>query len=299
MTMGAVERVYSRAPRWVKDTANVASRQYLMRLPGLQRPDFLIIGAKRGGTTSLFNYLVRHPGVLPLVPAVRGKKSTDFFFPGVRRSERWYLSHFATERTRRGLAADLGYRPISGEASPYYGWDARVAPEVRRVAPEVKAIMLLRDPVLRAWSHYHERVKMGTEPLSFSQALEAEDERLAPEIERMRRDPKYYSQEYDFHGYRSRGVYLPQIRTWLERFPREQLLVLRSEDLYDNTQQTFDEVCTFLGIPSVLMPTTSKFNAIAPAAETVPDESATWLRDFYAPHNRELADFLGRELSWQ
>lgn len=296
--MSVVSRVYGASPRWLKDVANQATRRALMARGDLTDPDYLIVGAKRGGTTSLFNYLVRHPGVLPLVPGVRNKKSTDFFFPGTQESARWYRSHFAGERSRAATAARLGYRPVSGEASPYYIWDPRVAPAVRAFAPGVKAIMLVRDPVRRAWSHYQERVQNGVEPLSFAEALAAEDERLAPEIERMGREPGYYSPGFDFHAYRSRGIYLPQIRTWLEHFPAEQLLVLRAEDLYTDTQATFDTVCDFLGVPSHPMATTSRFNATWRTTDLPPAEQAEQLAEFYRPHNAELGEFLGRSLDW-
>lgn len=296
--MSLVARVHKVSPRWAKDVANVVSRRALMSRSDLSVPDYLIVGAKRGGTTSLFNYLVRHPGVLPLVPRVRGTKSTDFFFPGTARSERWYRSHFASERARAARAAELGYRPVSGEASPYYIWDPRVAPAVRKVAPDVRAIMLVRDPVRRAWSHYQERVQNGVESLSFTDALAAEDDRLAPEIARMEREPGYYSPIFDFHSYRARGVYLPQIQAWREHFPAEQLLVLRAEDLYTRTQETFDEVCAFLGIPSHPMATTSTFNATWRTRDLPPEKDATGLAGFYAPHNAELATYLGRDLDW-
>lgn len=296
--MSVVARVHKASPRWAKDMANAISRRALMARPDQSAPDYLIVGAKRGGTTSLFNYLVRHPGVMPLVPGVRGTKSTDFFFPGSGRSERWYRSHFPSERARAARARELGYRPVSGEASPYYIWDPRVAPAVRATVPDVKAIMLVRDPVRRAWSHYQERVQNGVEPLSFADALAAEDDRLAPEIARMEREPGYYSPAYDFHCYRSRGVYLPQIRRWLEHFPAEQLLVLRAEDLYTDTQATFDTVCAFLGIPSSPMATTSRFNATWRTKDLPPAAEAEQLAEFYAPHNAELGAFLGRDLDW-
>lgn len=158
--------------------------------------------------------------------------------------------------------------------------------------------MLVRDPVRRAWSHYQERVQNGVEPLSFAEALEAEDARLAPEIERMDREPGYYSPGFDFHAYRSRGIYLPQIRNWLGHFPAEQLLVLRAEDLYTDTQATFDTVCDFLGVPSHAMATTSRFNATWRTKDLPPAAEAEQLTEFYRPHNAELGAFLGRDLDW-
>lgn len=296
--MTSLASIKNRSPRWVKDVANVSTRGYGLMTSGHRPvPDFLIIGTKRGGTTSLFNYLLMHPGALGLFPQSRGKKSTDYFFKELERGERWYRSHFHAEAWRHRIADRLGYQPVSGEASPYYVWDPRVAARVRSAAPAVRAIMLVRDPTERAWSHYQERRENLVEPLSFRDALSAEGERNRGELERMRRDPLYYSEAHDWYTYRSRGVYLPQIENWLHHFPREQLLILRSEDLYANVQEVFDTVCHFLGIPPVELPTKRSFNASS-ARAGMPDSVRDELNAYYAPHSRELEQFLGRSLGW-
>lgn len=296
-----MQAVKDRSPRWVKDVANLGTRRYAVLTAGTRpAPDFLVIGTKRGGTTSLFNYMLMHPGVLGLFPRSRGKKSTDFFFSSPDRThasdERWYRSHFHSERYRSVRARRTGYRPVGGEASPYYVWDPRIASRVRALAPDVRAILLLRDPVERAWSHYQERCSNGVEPLSFEDALAAEEGRLEGELERMLADDGYHSDAYDWYSYRSRGVYLPQIRTWLSEFPREQLLVLRSEDMYADVQGTFDRICDYLGIPGHRLPTTRTFNASR--RDTLPDAARAELTAFYADHNDELAEFLGWPNAW-
>lgn len=287
------------APKWLKNLANRVTRGWAVATSrDRPLPDFLIIGCKRGGTTSLFNYLVDHPGVLRMYPLSRGLKSTDFFFKRQGRSVRWYRSHFASERYRRRLGRRLGYRPVSGEASPYYVWDPRVAARVREVAPEVKCILLLRDPVKRAWSHYQERRQNHTEPLSFAHALELENARLAGELERMHAQPEYFSEAYDFYPYRQRGVYAPQIRNWLEHFPREQLLIIYAEDLYTRTVETFSAVCDFLGIPTAEMATTEGYNSMPGSKDRPPQDVVDSLRDFYRPLQPEVEELVGRPAPW-
>jgi len=296
--VSVVQKIKNGSPRWVRDSADVVTRQVGLMTSGRRTlPDYLIIGSKRGGTTSLYNYLLRHPGVMRMFPASRDLKSTDYFFRRGR-SEAWYRSHFPTASERARRARDLGYAPVSGEASPYYCWDPRVAGFAREVAPEVKSILLIREPIRRAWSHYQERVQNGVEPLSFMDALDAEDERLSGERERMAADPTYYSTSFDWYGYRSRGEYLGQIENWVASFPREQLLVLRSEDLYADTQATFDRVCSFLGLPIIEMPTRKTFNATWRTKDDVPDEVRARLVPHFAEHNARLAAFLGHELNW-
>lgn len=288
-----------RAPTWIKDIANHTTRGWAYLTAGDRPvPDYLIIGCKRGGTTSLFNYLVRHPGVMHLYPQIRGTKSTDYFFKGGSHSDRWYRSHFPSERYRRRLARDLGYRAISGEASPYYVWDPRIAGRVRSLAPAVKSILLLREPVRRAWSHYQERVQNNVEPLSFSAALDAEDARLAGEMERMLADPEYYSAAHDFYSYRTRGDYAPQIRNWLEHFPREQLHIVYAEDLYRDTEGTFAGVCDFLGIPRIEMPTKKSFNSTWRTSDLPPQAEANRLAEFYAPLRADVESLVGRPAPW-
>lgn len=286
------------SPRWVKDVANVSTRAAaLMTVQDRPGPDFLVIGTKRGGTTSLFNYLLMHPGVLGLFPQSRGKKSTDWFFADRTRSHTWYRSHFHTSRQKRRLAARLGYAPVSGEASPYYLWDPRIAEQVRAHSPEVKAIALLRDPVERAWSHYQERTQNGVEPLGFAEALRAEPKRLEGELEKMAADPTYHSTAHDWYSYRARGIYLPQLQNWRRSFPEGQLLVVRSEDMYTDVQGVFDRISDFLGLGRATLPTTRTFNA-SHRRSSVPEPARSELASFYAPYNADLEGYLGRPLGW-
>jgi hypothetical protein len=295
--MSPIEAMKDRSPRWAKDLADLTTRRYATTTASLRpAPDFLIVGTKRGGTTSLFNYLLMHPAVLGLFPQSRGKKSTDYFFKEQHRGDRWYRSHFHAAPYRSLVARRTGQVPVGGEASPYYLWDPRVAAQAHALNPELKAVALLRDPVERAWSHYQERVHMGVEPLSFADALAAEDVRTEGELDRMLSDPGYYSQAHDWFTYRSRGVYLPQLQNWTASFPAEQLLVLTSEQMYGDVQGTFDEVCRFLGLDPVELPTTRTFNAIT--RSSLPEEARAELKEYYAPYDRPLEEHLGRPLGW-
>lgn len=295
--MPSINDLKQRSPEWVRESARVATRGYGMATARWRgKPDYLIIGAKRGGTTSLFNYLRMHPGVLGIFPQPRATKSTDYFFGGGPKGDRWYSSHFHTKHFLDRTEADLGFRPVTGEASPYYVWDPRIAGLAKRFNPDVKAIMLVRDPVERAFSHWQERRQNGVEPLEYAAALAAEEQRTAGELEKMLADPTYHSDAHDWYTYRARGVYLPQLENWLSVFPKEQLLVLRSEDMYTDVQGVFDRACDFLGLPQFALPTTKTFNASR--RPDMPDEPAQELAEFYAPHNKELEAFLGRDLQW-
>ncbi|WP_068920818.1 sulfotransferase domain-containing protein [Planobispora rosea] len=297
MARSMLARMKDRSPRWMKDAVNAATRAYAVHTADRRHlPDFLIIGSKRGGTTSLWNYLVQHPLVMPMFPESREIKSPWYFYVNYAKGDAWYRSHFATERRLDQLEHKYGTRPLTGEACPYYMYYPPVAERVRERMPRAKIIISLRDPVRRAYSHYWERVDAGTEKLSFEEALAAEPERLRGEAERMAADPYYYSEAHDFFSYRDRGVYAPQVRRWLELFPRENVLIIAAEDLYRNEKETFAEVIRFLGLPEWELPVADRHNYL-PAPKMNP-ETAAELADFYRPHNEELFRLLGRKFPW-
>lgn len=268
-----------------------------MRTAGQRHlPDFMIIGTKRGGTTSLWNYVIQHPLVMPMYPESRGLKSPWYFYVNYAKGDDWYRSHFATERQLDRLEEEHGSRPVTGEACPYYLYDPRIPERVHARMPGTKLIVVLRDPVKRAYSHFWERTGEGDETLTFEEALAAEAGRTAGELERMAADEYYYSKPHDFFSYRDRGIYLPQLQRWASLYPRDQMLIMPAEDLYGNEQAAVDEVCGFLGLPSYSVNVEKRHNHL-PAPPMNPETKAG-LTDFYRPHNRVLFDWLGVDYGW-
>jgi hypothetical protein len=162
--------------------------------------------------------------------------------------------------------------------------------------PDVKLIVLLRDPVDRAYSHYQMQVRRGREDLSFEQAIAEESGRLDGEMDRMLADRDYYSVAYRWYGYLSKGMYASQLRNWLDRFPREQFLVVRSESLSAQTSRTMQRVFQFLGLPhrehdAYKRARVGRYGKMRVAVRE-------HLQRFYSPHNRELAGLLGTEMNW-
>ena len=225
----------------VRRAAKAVLRGYGVATSGLRRgPDFLIIGAKRGGTTSMYNYLAGHPSVAPLFPAPQRIKGVHYFDTNFHRGRAWYRSHFPIGG--RGTT-------VVGEGSPYYLGHPHAATRAAEAVPDAKLILLLRHPVDRAYSHYRERVRNRAETLSFEEAIDREPERLASEVERMRADPAYVSWEHEHHGYLAQSRYDELLPAWLDRFPRERFLILRSEDLYRDPADVYERALAFLGLP--------------------------------------------------
>ena len=151
----------------------------------------------------------------------------------------------------------------------------------------------------RALSHYQHEVRGGRESLSFSDALDQESDRLAGEEERLRREPGYYSWNHHRYGYTHRGLYLEQLRRWLEHFPRSQLLVLQSEALFRDPAGSMARVHGFLGLRDHRLDRYEDTYQKGKYERAMPDDLTARLTSYFAPHNRDLFQFLGEEFDWR
>jgi hypothetical protein len=248
-------------------------------------PSALIIGAQKGGTTSLFNYLLEHPGVLPSL-----RKEVHYFDFNYSRGLRWYRGHFP-------YAHRLGRGSLTLEGSPYYLVHPLVPQRVARLLPDVKLIAVLRNPVDRALSHYQHEVRGGRESLSFGEALDRESERLAGEEVRLANEPNYYSYNHHRYSYVRRGLYLEQLRRWAQHFPRSQMLVLQSERLFRDPAGTTASVHEFLGLQPHRLRVDRPFRQ-REYDRNLPAARRAQLAAFFEPHNRELFQWLGEEFDW-
>ena len=263
-------------------------------------PDFLIIGTKRGGTTSLWNALLEHPDVMPMFPKLREMKSPHYFDIEYGRGPAWYRSHFPPKRKRIAREAATGRRAVTGEASPYYMFHPLAAERIQNDLPEVKLIVSLRDPVERIVSHYTERFGSGTEDLSFEDALAAEEGRLAGETDRIIDEaPDYYSENHDSHSYLARGRYLEHLQPYVDRFGPDQLLILRAEDYYTDELGELQRVAGFIGIAPFPQRAGKPDHYHKLAREELKPETREWLINYYRPHVNQLEAALGRSFDWE
>lgn len=259
-------------------------------------PDYLVIGTKRGGTTSMARWLLDHPDVASLFPARETRKGTYYFDVNYGRGEAWYQSHFPTTTSLERRSAKTGRRTIVGEATPYYLHHPHAAIRARRLAPDTKVIALLRDPVDRAFSHWMERSRNGVETLSFADAVAAEAGRLDGEEERMLADPGYTSFAHQHFSYIDQGRYARGLERWMRAFPHEQLLVLRSEDLYEDPASTYSTVLDFLDMPAHTPAAFTAWNN-KPKPEFDSGLRAE-LRSILAPDIADVERLLGRSMDW-
>lgn len=218
-----------------------AVRQATWRLRPM--PDFLIIGAQKAGTKSLQDVLRAHPQVSI------GVKEPQYFAFNYGLGEPWYRLHFPVPRPWRSS------RQRIGECSTYY-LNHPMAPE--RVAarlPDVRILVLLRNPIERAFSGYRHEVRAGREHRSFEQAIEEEAELLQGEEERIRRGEERRWAAHEIKSYVERSRYGPQLRRWLSLFAHEQMLILKSEDLFGaGAESGISRVLQFLRLDYVPIP---------------------------------------------
>lgn len=257
-------------------------------------PDYLVIGTKRGGTTSLAAYLYGHPSVTPLFPQRLAPKGVRYFDEHYDRGERWYRSHFATVVARGSVHRP---RKLAGESTANYLFHPRAAERAAHAAPDAKILVLVRDPVERAWSHWRERSRLGVETLSFDDALDAEEGRLGDARAELAANPRSLVPLASNFAYRAQGCYADLLPAWFAQFPQEQILVVVSEDLYADPAGTYGRVLAFVGLDPFDLGQYEAKNYHAPLA-SMELASRTALETFYAPYNRRLEALLGRELPW-
>ncbi|MEM7220378.1 MAG: sulfotransferase domain-containing protein [Pseudomonadota bacterium] len=256
------------------------------------KPDFIVAGVQKGGTTTLFRYLSRHPFV-----DRADVKEVGYFADQFSRGENWYKEQFppltARLRMRKGR---FGWMR-TGEATPYYLFHPLAAQRIQAYCPRVRIVVMLRDPIERAFSHYRHHVKLGEETLSFEDAIEAEAERLDGEETRLIADPGYDARNHRLYSYLARGLYAEQLERWLTRFERDQLLIMSSESFFADPELAFDRTQRFVGLPAVKLAQYQAFNQGKKSA--IADSTRERLTAYFRASNERLFEMLGFRMPWQ
>jgi hypothetical protein len=250
-------------------------------------PHFLVIGAQKSGTTSLYRGLARHPEV------VRSRhKELHYFDREHARGRRWYERQLASPLRvwARRLA---GRRTLCGEATPAYLALPDVPARVRALLPDVRLVALLRDPTRRAISHYHHRARNHGESRPIAEVLDAE----------LRHAEQHDESSLPPLGYLARGHYAVQLERWLACYPRAQILVLPAEPFYADPAPTLRRVAEFVGLaPLDPRRDPGPFRVRhAGRYASPPTGLVARLDEHFAPHNERLRALLGAEFdasSW-
>jgi hypothetical protein len=239
--------------------------------------DFLVIGAQKSGTTALNRLLRQHPGL-----GLAEKKEVHFFdrdalFAGGDPDWAEYHAHFVP---------GAGDGRVWGENTPVYLYWEPVAERIVRYNPAMRLLAVLRDPVDRAFSHWQMTTRHGEETLPFGEAVRREAERCAGALPGQHR----------FWSYVDRGRYAGQIERYRRWFPAEQMLVLRSEELRDEPEGTFERVADFLGVERRRFRLRRKPVRVRYTDEMAAEDRA-YLRGVFAPEVAALERVMGWKLA--
>ncbi|HKS71742.1 MAG TPA: sulfotransferase domain-containing protein [Terriglobales bacterium] len=256
-------------------------------------PSWIVVGAQRSGTSSLYEYLVAHPLVRRAAT-----EEIHFFDNNYHRGMAWYRGHFATRMSGRFLSNGTA-EPVTGEATPYYLAHPLALQRIAKDLPKVKILIVLRNPVDRAFSHFNHERNLGREPLaSFEEALDREPERLKGEVERIiAEQPSYYSYAHQNFSYVARGHYAEQISRVFDLFPRENVMVMSSERLTKEAAQVYAEILEFVGLPQHTLRRFPHYSALRypPMSKAARER----LQSIFAPGNDRLFQLLNSDFGWE
>jgi Sulfotransferase domain len=254
-------------------------------------PDYLVAGAQKSGTTSLWAYLSEHPSVEPAM-----MKEMSYFDVHYHRGLDWYRMHFPLEECGQSCG-DAPGATQTGESTAYYMFHPLAPQRIAQTVPKAKIIFLLRNPVDRAFSHYQLKLRRLQETLTFEAAIDAEAERLAGEQEKIVANHRYYSPAHDRFSYLARGRYVEQIERWQQFFPPEQLLILESGHFFRHPAEAFERVLDFVRLPR-WQPAHYGNRFPGKYGDKMRDQTRRRLVDYFAPHNGRLYEHLGTRFDW-
>ena len=238
--------------------------------------DFIICGTQKGGTSALDSYLRDHSEI-----CMANTKEVHFFdneyiFRENIPDYSYYHSAFSPKPSHK----------LAGEATPIYMYWHDAPRRMWKYNPDMKLIVLLRNPIERAYSHWNMEHSRNADALSFGEAIQNESERC--------REALPY--QHRVYSYIDRGFYLEQLRRLWEYFPKEQVLVLRNEDLKYMPDDTLQKVCRFLGV-DMLQNIKAKDVHSRPYFSPISDGDKEYLRFIFEYEIRGIERILGWDCS--
>jgi len=256
-------------------------------------PNFLIIGFVKCGTTSMYQYLIKHPNVY----APTGKE-IDYFDRLYARGINWYKNKFPF-RTKKFFVQKLLKKDfITGEATPRYIEHPHALKRIKNTLPHTKFIVLLRNPIDRAYSHYNQNLHLDYEFRSFEDALTHEQERIKGRFIKMQQNEHYYSWDYDLYGYLEHGMYVNKLEIWLREFPREQFLFIQTEEFLKNTETIYRQALEFLNLSPLKINDYKRYKEREYKNSKIDTALRKKLVEYFKPHNEKLYELLGTNFHW-
>jgi len=254
-------------------------------------PDFLIIGAAKCGTSSLYDYLIQHPDVGNSLT-----KQIHFFDRYYDRKISWYKVCFPFKWKKFYIEKIKNKKFVTGEATPHYMTHPLAAKRAFDIVPSAKIIVMLRNPVSRAYSHYQMEKANKKEELSFEEAIEKEPERIKGEFEEMLKNKNNSGRNYPHRAYLKSGEYLEQIKRWRKFYPKENFMFIKSEEFNKNPSLIYKQVLEFLNLSDFNLKNYEKIRKrkYSPMNPNIRKK----LVDYFEPFNKNLYLYLERDFDW-
>ncbi|RDV28138.1 sulfotransferase [Alteromonas aestuariivivens] len=245
-------------------------------LPFPYTVNFVIAGTQKGGTSALDAYLREHPQI-----CMAAKKELHFFD-----RDAWFCHGRPNYARYHSWFSPKPGHMILGESTPIYMYWAPAAKRIQRYNPDMKLLIVLRNPIDRAYSHWNMECARKRESLPFWEAITREKERCAEAQPRQHR----------IYSYVDRGFYAQQIQHLWRYFPKQQVLVIKNEDLRESPNQTLSLVSDFLGITPQVTAQVKNVHS-RPYQSNITDREREYLAHLYAPDIHLLEKSLGWDCS--
>lgn len=252
-------------------------------------PDTIIVGAQKAGTSSLFRYLIQHPDIL-----ASSKKEVHFFDGGIdpeidnfKKGMIWYRAYFPFRTKTNAQKRIL-------EASPLYLFNPDAANRIHCHLPSAKIVVILRNPVERAISHYFHEVRAGREGRPIMRALVEEDSILDP----VWANREFKNDVFIRNSYKARGMYAKQVARYFDLFSEDQVFVMGSKSLFDDPDSAIKPLLSFLDVDADFTIPDKRARNPGMRRPQIEAEVSEYLTEFFAPHNNDLFQLLRKELNW-
>lgn len=247
-------------------------------------PNFIIIGVKRCGTTTLYEQLSEHPCI-----EKSAHDNLGFFNNNFELGLNWYRSHFVTNSKKRQIEKKYG-KFTTYDVTSSYIQNKQTAENIFKTLPNVKLILILRNPSDRAYSEYNQNIIDENESRDFEELIKKEIEEIENTSDE---NLKFCSDKINLV---KKGIYIKQVLPWLKIFPREQILIISTEELGEKTDETYNKIFRFLELPEYKIKNKQRYRR--GTYEKMSDEARKILDNFYEQYNNELFQKIEKNFEW-
>jgi hypothetical protein len=259
-------------------------KDILIKLGYNRKPDFIVLGAQKAGTTALYQILKQHS-------LIKGSNTKEIHYFN---NDLWYSENKITSyHSFFPWPHNVPKKAKLFEITPCYLFHPEVAKRLYNYNPNLKLIIIMRNPAARAfsaWTMYHHHFKTGWyreqhDPRTFTEAINEELKNL-----------EHTSYSEDKRGYIKRGIYHYQIEAFLKYFPKNQLIFIESNELKEK-KETLAQIQSFIDVPFENI-TLLQTNQSQVCEKNNFEKDLLKLKEFYLPYNKKLYKLIGREFNW-